>query len=60
MIAWQPVRTAPVVLAGSAFAAADHPTVPVGDHLDPLVMIIGGLVLLSSLSASGDLSADSD
>jgi type IV secretion system protein VirD4 len=45
-MAWQPVRTAPIVLAGGVFATADHRVVSAGDHLDPLVIIIGGLVLL--------------
>jgi type IV secretory pathway TraG/TraD family ATPase VirD4 len=45
-MAWQPVRTAPIVLAGGVFATADHRAVSAGTHLDPLVIIIGGLVLL--------------
>jgi type IV secretion system protein VirD4 len=40
------VRTAPIVLAGGVFAPADHRVVSAGNHLDPLVIIIGGLVLL--------------
>jgi type IV secretory pathway TraG/TraD family ATPase VirD4 len=43
---WQPVRTAPIVLAGGLFATADHQGMSAGNHLDPLVTIIGGLVLL--------------
>ena len=46
MIVWYPVRTAPVVLIDSLFAPADHHAAPAGDHLDPLVVVIGGLVLL--------------
>jgi type IV secretion system protein VirD4 len=45
-MAWQPVRTAPIVLAGGVFATADHRVVSAGNHLDPLVIIIGGVVLL--------------
>ena len=35
VMAWQPVRTAPIVLAG-VFAPADHQVVSAGDHIDPL------------------------
>jgi hypothetical protein len=46
VIAWQPARTAPIVLIDSLFTPANHRAAPGGDHLDPLVMVIGGLVLL--------------
>ena len=43
---WQPVPTAPIVLAAGVFAPADHRVVSAGNHLDPLVIIIGGVVLV--------------
>jgi type IV secretory pathway TraG/TraD family ATPase VirD4 len=46
VIAWLPARTAPIVLIDSLFTPANHHAAPGGDHLDPLVMVIGGLVLL--------------
>jgi type IV secretory pathway TraG/TraD family ATPase VirD4 len=46
VIAWHPARTAPIVLIDSLFTPANHHATPGGDHLDPLVMVIGGLVLL--------------
>jgi hypothetical protein len=45
-MAWQPVHTASIALASGVFAPADHRVVSAGNHLDPLVIIIGGLVLL--------------
>jgi hypothetical protein len=59
-MAWQLVRTTPVVLASSAFASAGHWVGPMGNHLDLLVIIIGGPVLLALASVSGSPSPTSD
>ena len=40
------MRTAPIVFADGVFASAGHRVASAGTHLDPLVIFIGGIVLV--------------